>query len=209
MAGDLRDRIIAGGAEAFRDSGLRGFSMEQAALKAGVSRKTVYNYFSSRFELLDGIVEARVRETLAVLGAIAADASLGFVEKLNRITEEGFRRGIEGTRFLKGEGSGAYPRSAEPYRVLRKSLADFITGIVSEAAGLGLIRGDVDPRRLTYVILNMVAGLLDLDGPDDDPYSRIEILKESLRLLIGGILSPAGVETLRGYSLLERGEASE
>lgn len=205
MAGDLRDRIIAGGAEALRDSGLKGFSMEQAALRAGVSRKTVYNYFSSRFELLDGVLEARARETMEVLGAIASDASLGFVEKLNRVTEEGFRRGREGTRFLRGDGS--YPKSAELYRALRANLAEFITGIVSEAAGLGLIREDVDPRRLTYVILNMVSGLLDLAEPEDEPYTRIELLQESLRLLVGGILSPQGAETLKGYSLLARPEA--
>ena len=205
MADERKARIFEAATTIIKNRGPEGLTVDAVADLAGVSRKTVYNYFSSRFELLDGILEARARETMEVLGAIASDASLGFVEKLNRVTEEGFKRGREGIRFLKGDGT--YPKSAELYRGLRANLAEFITGIVSEAAGLGLIREDVDPRRLTYVILNMVSGLLDLAEPEDEPYTRIELLQESLRLLVGGILSPEGAETLKGYSLLARPEA--
>lgn len=210
MADELRARIVAGAADFLRESGLRGFSMEAAALRSGVSRKTVYNYFSSRFELLDVIFETSVKGTIATLAAISADPGLDFSAKLNAMTEEGFRRVREGSRlFRDGGGTSLHPRPAELYRELRRSLAGFIMGIVEEASGLGLIRPGFEPLRLTHVIINMVEGLLYLDDPEDEPFSRLDILQESLRAVLGGILSPAGMETLRGFSLMTRSEDSK
>lgn len=208
MADGLREQIIAGSVEALRDLGIRGFSMDAAALRSGVSRKTLYNYFASRLELLDAVFEGSFKATIASLEAIARDQGLDFVTKLNRVTEEGFRRVRESSRlFRQGGGPSIHPRSASLYREFRRSLLSLISGIVEEGAKLGYVRADVDHRKLTYVVINMVEGLLYLDDPEDEPFTRPEILQESIKILFLGAASPLGAESLSSYSFLSPPEA--
>lgn len=207
MADGIHGQIIAGSMEALRELGLRGFSVDAAALRAGVSRKTVYNHFPSRVELLDAVFEANARETIERLSAIAGDPALDFVAKLNAVTEEGFRRVREGTRLFRRDGGpSVHPRSAGLYRELRRNLASFIERIVAEAAGLGLLHEGIDPRKLTYVVINMVEGLLYLDDTEDEPFTRLEILQESIKVLFLGVASPLGAATLGSYSLFSSPE---
>ena len=208
MTDKLRDLIIAGSAVALKELGLPGFSMDAAAARAGVSRKTVYNYFPSRFELLDAVFEASVRDTIGRLGAIADDPELDFAAKLNGITEEGFRRAREGARFFRrGDGTAIHVRSAALYRELRRTLTGFIMKIVGEGAALGLFRAEVEPRKLTFVLINMVEGLLYLEDTEDEPYTRLEILQESLRALLVGVASPRGATLFGGSTLFSPPEA--
>ena len=85
---------------------------------------------------------------------------------------------------------------------LQARLHTFIAGIVQDAIDEGLVRDDFDARRLTYVIINIVSGLAVLAGIEDEPFTRVDILTDSLKALVGGILTPAGAEAMRGSPLL-------
>lgn len=55
QADQTRSRILAAFAEQVVDSGLRDFSIERVARRAGVSPRTVYHHFPRRDDLLDAI----------------------------------------------------------------------------------------------------------------------------------------------------------
>lgn len=143
-------------------------------------------------------------------GLDASDPGLGFATKLNRITERGFKSKHEGVRlYLLGEGASIHPRSTELFRELRRCLAGFIMRIVAVASGLGFIREGIDPQRFTCVVINMIGGLLYLDDPADEPFTRLDILQVSIRALLGGVRSPIRAETLKECSLFSRLEVMQ
>ena len=54
---DTRDKIVRAVIRVVLDDGIHAFAVQNVALKAGVSHRTVYRHFTTREELLDGLAE--------------------------------------------------------------------------------------------------------------------------------------------------------
>lgn len=55
---DTREKIVQAVVRVVLDDGLHAFTVQNVALKAGVSHRTVYRHFTTREELLDGLAES-------------------------------------------------------------------------------------------------------------------------------------------------------
>jgi AcrR family transcriptional regulator len=55
QAGETRSRILEAFSAQIVDSGLKDFSIEQVAQRAGVSARTIYHHFPNRDELFDAV----------------------------------------------------------------------------------------------------------------------------------------------------------
>jgi AcrR family transcriptional regulator len=53
---DIRDRIIEGAAELFKTYGIRSVTMDSLANQLGMSKRTIYEVFSDKDELLMGVL---------------------------------------------------------------------------------------------------------------------------------------------------------
>ncbi|HET9387005.1 MAG TPA: TetR/AcrR family transcriptional regulator [Vicinamibacteria bacterium] len=54
---DTRDKIVHAVVRVVLDDGIHAFTVQNVALKAGVSHRTVYRHFTTREELLDGLAK--------------------------------------------------------------------------------------------------------------------------------------------------------
>ena len=224
MADDTRERILSGALELLRSGGPRSFSMDALAEWTGVSRKTIYNHFDGKGDLLAEVVATGMDRIVGGLRTIAADASLDFVEKLDRIVERGFREskelwgagglglGADGGSSggaiggaLGGAGRGG-PNFRSTFQEVRALLAELIEGMAAEASERGLLRPDIEPKRFSYMLVCLIGGIIRFEDPDSLPCARIELLRESIRICLAGALSPVGAETLRGSRILAREE---
>ncbi len=59
---DQKQRILLKSEELFMRYGIRSVSMDDIANQLGVSKKTLYQYFADKDELVDGVVEGRIKE---------------------------------------------------------------------------------------------------------------------------------------------------
>lgn len=64
---NTKERIIKSCQSLIADSGYRGFSMDQLAEKAGVSKRTLYRHFPGR----DSVIEASLDQFLLTMGEIS------------------------------------------------------------------------------------------------------------------------------------------
>ena len=55
---DARERLIAACLDLLRTKGLKRFTMDELALRAGMSKRTVYRYFGSKEEIIEKAVES-------------------------------------------------------------------------------------------------------------------------------------------------------
>ena len=55
---DTREKIVQAVVRVVLDDGIHAFTVQNVALKAGVSHRTVYRHFTTREELLDGLAES-------------------------------------------------------------------------------------------------------------------------------------------------------
>jgi len=58
---DTREKIVQAVIRVVLDDGIHAFTVQNVALKAGVSHRTVYRHFTTREELLDGLAESLER----------------------------------------------------------------------------------------------------------------------------------------------------
>lgn len=200
---DTKERILEAASTIIRADGPESLTVEAAADLAGVSRKTVYNHFDGRTALIDGAATIWTAHVLNKLQAIADDPALPFVDKLNAIVEHAYAELKFGRSVLGPWGRVPGLESLGIRRELRQAFVQFIQGIVHDALEAGIVKPEFDERRVTYVLVNVIAGLTILDGIDNEPFTKVDILKLSLKAFVGGILTPSGTEAMRGSPLFE------
>ncbi len=198
MADDTRDRILTAAIDLLQRTGSSDFSMERLAEWSGVSRKTIYNHFESRAHLVNEAIISGMERIVARLRAIVDDTTMGFARKLDRIVEQGFRE----TRRLwePPYAPGAAPASMKIVttgKQLNDHLLALIRRIVKEAAEKGFIDARTDASLLAHVIMNVIAGIRTHDDPSLLPCTPLELLQESLRVLLFGSLSRRGRQSLK------------
>jgi AcrR family transcriptional regulator len=60
---DIKDRIRSGAHELFMQYGLRSVSMDDIATQLGMSKKTVYQYFTDKDELVDAVLHDEIEQS--------------------------------------------------------------------------------------------------------------------------------------------------
>lgn len=203
MADETKARIFEAATTIIKNRGPEGLTVDAVADLAGVSRKTVYNHFAGKYALIERAASIWTGKTLEALQVIADDPTLAFVPKLNAIVEKGYAELRAGGRLMYGRESAAGLEPQGFRTELKARFQGFIEGIVRDAKAAGLVRPEFDTRRLTFAIINIVGGLTILDGLEDEPFSKVDILKDSLKALVGGILTAEGAEAMRGSPLFE------
>jgi len=77
---EARERIVAAAAGLFLEKGARAVSMDEVAVAADVARRTLFNYFESKDELLAATAGPVLEAAIALAETANADPSPGFDE---------------------------------------------------------------------------------------------------------------------------------
>lgn len=198
MSDSTKIRILDAALSILRKQGADSLTVDAAAELASVSRKTVYNHFSGRYALIDEAAAQWMATTISTLETVAQDETLGFIERLNTIVERGFAELRAAGMLIRGQQAKGSTLAHAPLKQnLRQKLRVFIQTVVTQAMDSGLVRQDFDARRLTWVLINIIEGLLIIDDLDDEPFARFDILRDSLRAVLSGILTEEGASALK------------
>jgi len=73
---------------------------------------------------------------------------------------------------------------------------------VQDAERSGYIRSEFTAEQITWIIINIITGITVLDQVEDRSFSKAELLQDSLRAVVLGVLSPLGLEVMKGSALL-------
>lgn len=202
MSDKNRERILAAAREILVQKGSEQLTMEDTASLAKVTRKTVYNYYQSKALLLDAVMERFAHESIAALEQIVENNERSFADKLNDVIETGFSWIRSWERMFRRPGVYLCAKPCESAGPgIREYLRGFIERIVRDAFDAGIVDSSFDPRRMAWVFINMVEGLIRLDHMEDEDFGKTEILRDSLRAVIAGILNAEGRELMKNSML--------
>ena len=123
-----RTRILAATAEVLGRSGQTKLSLSEVALQAGVSRPTLYRWFSSKQELLDGF--GRYERDMFDSGISAATAGLRGTEKLDAALRfiVAYQQSYSGVRLIDIEPEVVIVQLEQVIPVMRARLLRLLTG---------------------------------------------------------------------------------
>ncbi len=186
---ELKERIIQAAAERFFSQGFSKVTMDELAAELGISKKTMYQHFRSKDDLLDAAVSWMIIRVGGRLSQIMASSG-SFVDKLydlwmlvGEILSRFSRQMQDDLRRFRPD---LWKRIDDTRR--EKILANF-SRIVEEGIHSGLIREDVNREILTHIYLGAVQGTVNPEILVRSSFSAADAFRTILQVMLEGILT--------------------
>ncbi|HRT47038.1 MAG TPA: helix-turn-helix domain-containing protein [Bacteroidales bacterium] len=194
---DNRTKILEGAAELFRRYGIRSVTMDMIASHVGVSKRTIYEIFSDKNELLAGVlslmaskqknlIEKILSESENIIAAIfrlmevhiehIQSMSPGFFDDMKKFHQE-----LAGRKDLKCE--------IPDYRNNRQAIE---RGVKEK-----LFRKDINIDIVNRTLYGMMFSVMNNDLYPFEQFSRRDVLKNTIVIYLKGIATPEGLEIIQ------------
>jgi AcrR family transcriptional regulator len=195
---DYKNRIIEEAANLFRTYGIKTVTMDLLASNLGISKRTIYEVFSDKDELLTGVVKwmyEKQKETMAKI-----------LEESENVIIANFRM-IDVMRDHFQNMSPAFQLDIKKYHhsVLSETqdkgdLQDYRNGMQIVARGIkeGVFRKDIKIELVNKCIFELIRISADYEIFPLDKYSRNDIIKNVYINYLKGIATEKGLEIING-----------
>jgi len=191
-----RERIIQEAAELFRMYGIRSVTMDTIAGHLGMSKRTIYEVFSDKDELLIGVLnEMTVRQKELVKKVLAeSENAIVAVFKLLEFNRDHFQ-----------DTSPAFQTDLKKYHieVLMKradkcEMPDYRTNqeVIESGIKQKLFRKDIDADLVNRCLYMIFMSVMNQELFPFDQFTRREVLKAGVLNYLRGISTPEGLELI-------------
>ncbi|HHB78740.1 MAG TPA: TetR/AcrR family transcriptional regulator [Saprospiraceae bacterium] len=157
----IKHRILLAGASLFRKKGFRATSMDDLAFEIGMSKKTIYKYFSSKSKLIEELVMAHIAQERTKISAIiqsAQDPVQAMVE-IGQLVYEHYKEMSEDVIVeLK---KYFYDIWKQVDRMQTEFMLKGITLNMKKGIELGLYRQELNPEFITNVYVSSIIASCD------------------------------------------------
>lgn len=175
VRGQKRDSIIDAAVQVFSSKGYHNTRMEEIAIAAGIGKGTIYEYFESKLQLFQALMERSLQAYYSKMEASDL-VQLGFRERLCHLLEAHFsfsRENKDLARIIYWDTDVIDEELKEWGLAIRKEKEERLKAIVAEAITRGELR-EVDPYLTTLMIMGCLESMYvpiifeDLERPADE-----------------------------------------
>lgn len=190
---DIKQRILLHAQEMFNEFGVSKVTMEELAADLGISKKTLYKYFSNKEHLLRELVHDRKCEISKRIGAIVDNTNLPFVEKLKLLLSYMATISNEMNPRMRHQIMRLYPdlwQEISEFR--RKNALIRVSRFIKEGAEQGIIRNDINLDLISLIYIGAIHSLESQEGFEKLTTVTDSIHADALKVIYEGILSEKG-----------------
>jgi AcrR family transcriptional regulator len=193
---DYKNRIIEEAAKLFRTYGIKTVTMDMLADNLGISKRTIYEVFSDKDELLTGVVKWMYEKQKEIMTRI--------LDESENVIVANFRM-IDVMRDHFQNMSPAFMLDIKKYHhaVLSETqgkgdLQDYRKGMEIVARGIkeGVFRKDIEIELVNRCIFELIRISADYEIFPPDKYSRNDIIKNVYINYLKGIATAKGLEII-------------
>jgi TetR/AcrR family transcriptional regulator, cholesterol catabolism regulator len=193
---EIKDRIIEGAAQLFKTYGIKSVTMDSIASQLGISKRTIYEVFSDKDELLEGTLRwmaERQRELInKVLGE--SENSIVAIFKLLEINMNHFQDMSPVFQAdMKKYHFGVLMNRTDKYDLpdYRNHLQVIVRGINEK-----LFRKEINPDIVNRCLYSLGRSIMDFDLYPFEDFSRREVIKNVYITYMKGISTSEGIELI-------------
>ena len=196
---EIKDRIIATAIKLFKEYGIRGVTMDAIAREAGVSKRTIYENFKDKLELLESCLTKLDRISYQEMSELKKESS-NIIDMIYKLANFHIKtiQSINPLFFLDLQriypkiweevvGKNDKDRISEIYKLFKKGIND------------GIIRPDIHLEVASRVMLEHFKLALTLEMQRDHGYDRKGIFENIIVNYFRGIATQKGLEILEKY----------
>lgn len=184
----VHDRLYEVACELFLESGFVGTSVDEIAERADVARKTAFNHFPRKRDLVSEWGRRR-REQVRTAMAPVLETDPEFEVVLRHYFAELASINVA-ERALTIRMSSGWRESGGPFDAGPHELVDVLRGFVTDAVGRGELRPGIDPARTGTILYSSYFGLLYdwCQGTDAaPPFDLHEAFAQFIDSTLGGL----------------------
>ncbi len=192
----MRDKILEKSTELFLNLGFKSVTMDEIAGSLGVSKKTIYKYFSNKTELIDAVTDFMFTSICDGIDIIC-DQKMNPIDELFNI-----KRFV--MQHLKDEKSSPQYQLQKYYPKIYQSLKEKQFQVMHESIIENLDRGiemelfrtSINKEFIARIYFNGMVGIKDKDIFPLNNFSMNELMNLYLEYHLRGISTEKGIKRL-------------
>ena len=193
---EIRDRIIDEATNQFFKYGIRNVTMDNIALALGISKRTVYETFKDKGELIQ-ICLQKISES-------GDKATFEVVSQTPNVIEAIFVFMEEGIKAINSINPVFYMDMKKFYPVIWKKMEKEVIGkrsdlsmkLISKGISEGLFRNDLNVEIIAKLFHEQINLLSDDTVFPRNKYSDAEVFQNMIINFVRGISTQSGIETI-------------
>ncbi|GHT49613.1 TetR family transcriptional regulator [Bacteroidia bacterium] len=190
---ELRDRIIQEASILFFSKGIKSMTMSDIANELGISKRTLYEVFRDKEELLDNCVTTHLEKANTEMEAIATNSE-NVIDSLMRIYAKHLREVQNVSKTVIHDLKKYHKPIYEKIECRQKEGMGFFAPLFKRGIEQGLIREDANIEIMLWLLKSQFKALMDDEYIPTDKYSTDEFIRVIILNFIRGMATPAGNE---------------
>ena len=196
-----KNKILLIGAEMFMRLGIRSVSMEDLASELGISKKTLYQDFSSKSEILSGIMDMLHAEDRTLCQDVC-NSSQNAVEEMIQICRYVLKRlrGISASTWhdLKKYYPEQWKKNEQFHHVY---IYEVIYKNLEKGQAEGLYRKELDPDIISKFYVNKTWIIVDEKVFSLKEYKKDKLYSQYITYHLHGIVTDKGQKILEKFEV--------
>jgi len=162
---EKQEKVFKAALTEFASKGYRGASMNSVVKAAQISKGSLFQYFRTKRDLFDGVVEIAVSQVKDYLKEVRERSTTReFPQRLEDLLRAGFafidHHPLLARIYFHLLQSGEAPFGAERMSRLRRLSNEFLAQLIGEASLRGELRDDLDVERAAFLVNALLETLL-------------------------------------------------
>lgn len=198
---EIRNRIIEGAAYLFRSYGIKSVTMDSLANHLGMSKRTIYEIFSDKDDLLIGVLNWMNEKQKEILKTILDESENAIVAifRLLEINQVHFQqmspafqadvKKIHYELLIKNASQGEMPDYRNTQQVIERGIKE------------KLFRKDINADLANRCLYLLGGTVMDNDLFPFEQFSRREVVKTSFINYLKGISTPEGLNLINNLEV--------
>ncbi|MBX7242271.1 MAG: TetR/AcrR family transcriptional regulator [Bacteroidia bacterium] len=198
---ETKNRILQQAQVLFMRYGIRNVSMDDIAKELGISKKTIYQTFQDKAEIVHAVMEAHNLTEKCEMDSIQKNSG-NALEELVGVLQYIAKTLKMASPLLIYEIKKYYPES---WQYFRKAEDEYhlpqIRRNLKQGVEEGLFRAEIKVEEIARFRLGMLEVMLDTRLFPHDSFNQNEVMIEISRFYIHGLLTDKGREVLSGLNI--------
>lgn len=181
----MKDKILDVIARLIKRYGLRKFTVDEVASELHISKKTLYQYFSGKDEMIRQYFEENLESDRQSVFEVLENKH-GFLEKIHAIVHSSHRYRMPVT--VLNEAKQFYPDEWSKIEDLKQFKLNTLQELMKQASNEGLLRPNVHFGILSAMLERISDMFIDTDFLLENGLKSTQAIDEALSIIIYGIL---------------------
>jgi len=190
----ISERLLMTAMQEFMQYGFSRISMDDLAIRMGMSKKTLYKYYPSKEELVKAVLELRKQRASELMAFIETKVPKhAFGEKIVQVSQKVAEFLSEIQPHVMFDLKKSFPLIFDDFDTFRKaSIVKGFTIALNEGRASGVFRDDIPIELAVHMHLTLISTMMNPEYLSSLPYTPLQVFNMILRCTMEGLCTNKG-----------------